>query len=842
MHANGQSEAINLIKEKFHSIGYTKDLLVENYSYADVSDDDNPVKKIPLAAFSQSPPSYRTASFGVAVSNGQVSDEFVHNFRFLGAPQIFEISVGSISLWKIKGKGMPSRLDTVNVNELNSLFDANKAEWSPQGMLRAKLSDDKTTQLDFIDIGLLPILSHEIRTKLDSLLRDTIGLAIETFNKKSCFKEDDYPPLFRLVFRLIASKILADRGYPGDWINEDPQAAITAVESFYFIEDEPDKVLSDSGTQEAVWERIRNTFHFQNLSVDALAYVYENTLVTAETRKRYGIHSTPAAFAEYIIRRLPIDSLELFDRRVFEPFSGHSVFLVAAMQRLRELLPQDMCEEERHDYFIDMLSGIEIDHFAREVARLSLMLADYPNSDGWRLYGEDVFTSSTFETELSNANIVLCNPPFERFSEAEKEHYELSSVWKYAEALSRVLQDPPAQLGFVVPQVFLRGTSFKKIRSLLGSLYSSFDLLILPENIFQHSESAVALLIASKRGGDTVTLRTEGVNPQDLERFYTERTTSFQSVVTVSDAPAKFAKSMWQPQLEEIWQSTSILKCLRNFALVRTGIRNQDPLPETGDSLFSERKRPGYAPGVHEVRDAVEPFVVSSPAYLNTSLDLWKASSYWTEWKKQKLIVNASRQSRGNWILTASVDYEGLYCFRNFYGIWPTGGVALEVLAAVLNGPVANAFLSTRGTNRYIRIKDIEKIPVPEFSNEQQETIVSLVSKYINIRQSWLRKNSEENESRRELLTALLSIDAEVLRAYDFSPRIERELLDYFHNNPRIGPVEFNEYFPLEFKPFIPLHRYISEEFRLARADEILKRIPIIPENSLMEEYLSYLE
>lgn len=40
---------------------------------------------------------------------------------------------------------------------------------------------------------------------------------------------------------------------------------------------------------------------------------------------------------------------------------------------------------ERHDYFVRMLAGMEIDSFAGEVARLSLMLADYPNPDGWRL-------------------------------------------------------------------------------------------------------------------------------------------------------------------------------------------------------------------------------------------------------------------------------------------------------------------------------------------------------------------------------------------------------------------------------------------------------------------------
>ena len=150
----------------------------------------------------------------------------------------------------------------------------------------------------------------------------------------------------------------------------------------------PEPVLDDPETQSAVWDIIRDRFHFQNLSVDALAYAYENTLVEPEARKALGIHSTPAAVAEYIVKQLPFEVIDQDERKVFEPFSGHSVFLMTAMQRLRELLPSSMNPDERHKYFVRMLSGIERDGFAREVARLSLMLADYPNSDGWKPRGQ----------------------------------------------------------------------------------------------------------------------------------------------------------------------------------------------------------------------------------------------------------------------------------------------------------------------------------------------------------------------------------------------------------------------------------------------------------------------
>ena len=424
----------------------------EDYAFADVLATGLPVIHIPLAAFVQEPPSYRTASFGAIVANGLSGAEAVKRHRSLGAPQILEIGGDRVSRWRVNGEGSPALLEQVGVNELPDLFARHKDDWSPQQVIRAKSAAPVETQLDFFDVGLLSLLDYQVRTKLDQLLRETVTLAIKTFEKRAAFADDNYPPLFRLMFRLIAAKVLADRNHPDKWLMDDPDDVIKAVEDFYFGGNEPEPVLEDPETRLATWQRIRSAFHFQNLSVEALAYVYENTLVTPETRRMFGIHSTPPAIAEYIVRKLPFDTLEMNERRVFEPFSGHSVFLVAAMQRLRELLPHGMTADERHQYFVEMLSGIEIDGFAREVARLSLMLADYPNPDGWRLQDADAMASPLFKQELAKARIVLCNPPFEKFNhDAGARYGDLTSVWKPAEILHRVLQQPPRSLGVCPP-------------------------------------------------------------------------------------------------------------------------------------------------------------------------------------------------------------------------------------------------------------------------------------------------------------------------------------------------------------------------------------------------------
>ena len=142
----------------------------------------------------------------------------------------------------------------------------------------------------------------------------------------------------------------------------------------------------------------------------------------------------------------------------------------------------------------------------------------------------------------------------------------------------------------------------------------------------------------------------------------------------------------------------------------------------------------------------------------------------------------------------------------------------------------------------HVTVRSLKDIPVPEFGHTQQQHISSLVKQYLNARSLWLTEGICTDDARQLCTWLLKSIDAEVLRAYDLSPRIERMLLDYFARNSRLGPVEFTEYYPAGFSPYIPWHIYISEEFKEAQAKDTLGRLPVIPASTLINEALSYVE
>ena len=237
------------------------------------------------------------------------------------------------------------------------------------------------------------------------------------------------------------------------------------------------------------------------------------------------------------------------------------------------------------------------------------------------------------------------------------------------------------------------------------------------------------------------------------------------------------------------------------------------------------------------VKESLEPFVVRDQVFLNTSPALMHTQKYLLPWDKPKVIANKARLSRGPWRIAALLDYDGLVCYQNFHGIWPRGDFPIEVLAALLNGPVANAYLWTRESRENHKVT-IEEIPIPKLNRASVDRITKLVQTYVAHRQAWLSNPFEEERASETCYQLLAEIDAVILYTYDLPPRLERQLLDCFQGHRRPGPIEFIEYYPQDFRPFIPWHLYISQEFQDATARATLERLPVI-NDPLISEALS---
>ena len=87
---------------------------------------------------------------------------------------------------------------------------------------------------------------------------------------------------------------------------------------------------------------------------------------------------------------------------------------------------------------------------------------------------------------------------------------------------------------------------------------------------------------------------------------------------------------------------------------------------------------------------------------------------------------------------------------------------------------------------------------------------------------------------------ALYEIDAAVLKAYDLPPRLEKRVLDYFLGERRPTLHEWKHWHPPDFQAFLPLYRYLSDEFRTAASGWVLKVFKPLPdeEAAALRKYL----
>ncbi|RCK40579.1 hypothetical protein TH25_24400 [Thalassospira profundimaris] len=819
--------AIDLIAKCVEETGYASAAIRRGYAFADVLEQNTSTRHADLAVFTQTPPSYRSAAFAAAEGKGRRPEDVVTEHRALGAPLMFVID-DNISLWQVHPDKPPRLIDTYSTDAIPALFDQHRSDWHPEAIRRAKsigaVDQAIPIQLDFVDAGLLPAIEGEIHVKLDRLLAEALEAADAVMDGKQL----DDRILFRTVFRLLAAKVLQDRehNFSADWDTSNLSSVLSGIEKYYnlgAVSLPPRGETKDAFV--AAWEHLRTGINFSNISSDDLAFVYENTLVTPETRKHFGTHSTPRQVAEYIVRGLELWRHDPATLHVYEPFAGAGVFLVSALRHIKENLPSRWSERERHDFLLNHISGDEKDPFACEVATLSLILADYPNHNGWHIRETDLYTKNTLDERMRGKNVILCNPPFEAFLADERALYSLpdETYSKPMLALSKALDAKPLALGFVLPRPFILGNQYSKLRRRIEETFGEVEVVELPDRTFGASDIEAAAVIAREPRPENAAVpfytHLTGTTVSGRERLdflKMGRATDHRKVKRYVTDHA--SGNLWVPPLNDVWEYLSAYKKLDSIMRGSRGLE----WTYSQSEAFSEEQQEGYKLGVYNRRNIAQ-FQTPPRVWLDYREENIRVG-YGQEWDETKIIINSGRRGRGPWRMAASLDSAGLLYTQQFYGFWPLEKMdraSLLAITALLNGPVANAFIALHSPQKVIRKGAIYDIPVPP---SLPYAAAPHIEEYLA-----LCGNVElftNNEERLEKL--LTKIDAAVLDAYDLPPRLEAQLLSYFVGFKR--PVKhrwthWDEAFP---GPGLRLSERLSGKFddRGAWISEILKPLP----------------
>jgi hypothetical protein len=823
---NPITDTVNEVVSGLRSIGYSGPLLEENYKFRDWFSPQAEERSVAAAAFGQTPVSYDSACIGVASANGMRGPELVDTCRALGAPILLEIGNKEIKEWAVsRTERTHGLVDTYPTDRIGEMFAIRAADWRRESLFRAKnIGSYQWHQQLALFAGLLPDLEEHIQQKLDPLLRDTLSRTVKSY-REATGRIPHAEQLFQLIFGILTAKVFYDRQVPGfTGLSGDADDLLTAVAKHYRIE--APRLLNREARQTAA-DRIWHEFDFRNLSVEVLAQIWSSTLVDDETRKKLSIHRTSRTIVRYMVEQIQFLTSGDDRRIILEPCSGSAVFLLGAMNVLRQnLFGADA--SERHKYFVQHLVGIEQDPFAVEISKLALTLADFPNPDGWNIVSGDVFDPSVSVAYLKRAGVVLCNPPYRDFDSAERSRHGDDFVQRPAALLNYVLNHlhPEGVLGFVLPRVFVDGRGgYARVRELIAKRFATIAVTLLPDKAFD-ADSEIALLIATDpipHRGCRVTNRKVNDDAASWRNFEQSQQVSSEFVAEFSVEEAKTSLNV--PDLPEVWAFLVNSPSLATYAELHRGIEWNKTLTlhgrETGrrTKLIKAEPTEGYRLGVAP-KTTFHVFERPAMSYLSLLPEDQRHNAWKYPWNKPKVIVNKSTRSRGPWRMAAFPDSDGVVCYQTFIAVWPKSDVLDEVLlSAILNSPVANAFIATREGKTDITMENLELVPIPYFTEAQRDRLRKLIAEYQEITSGPLYSSTSDAERR------LKEIDATVLAGYRMPPRIERQLLDFFRGHERPTKHHFSEYIPAEWKVFFSLSEFLSPDFAAATTGALMKRI-----------------
>ena len=779
------------------SCGYLSELLRSDFKFG-------ARQTAPLVAFAQAPTDSRSACIAVTNAAGG-SREAVSGCKQLGAPVVFVCSGTSLQWWK-QGAHAPEFLESIPSDQIAGFFQAKKEEFAPDAVYRAKTWGrfKSEYQLSFVDLGLMPLVEAQVGGSLESLIESSVTLL------KGHLQLTDISPetghwLLQTTFWLLSGKILRDKQVPG-FTDLDVRNVNEVFERLAVHYGTSALSVHTKQQREGLQHAADAISTFSSLALtttESLAHVYENALISKETRTQLGTHSTPSFLVDYVVGNLKdwIEDIPVEERSVFEPACGHAAFLVSAMRLLTELLPSSRAvPRKRGPYLRNRLHGADIDAFALELARLSLTLTDIPNPNGWDLKRGDMFRPGTLEHQAKQSTILLANPPFDNFSVTEQRAYaaggaDLRYMNKSTEMLWRTLPHlgQGAVFGVVLPQSFLHNKNSSSLRDMMLRSFDLREICLFPDQVFSFSDVESVVILGRRKAQSASSLvRYRRIRERGLPQFRSCYEASNTALVPQARFASNINSSFRIPDLDRVWHHLADNPRLDDVASAGQGlIFHGSELPE-GQVTFSSMPFKDAVPGFVRFDSKLLLHELPKLHWCNLDSAVIRRAVSGTLTGVEQVLLNYARVSRGPWRLKALLDLEGRAVTSRFISV-RVKSAEWSVLAlwGLLNSPVANAYAFSHFEKRDNTVSDIRQMPIP--SKQDLRPLEALVRRY-------LLAAARQSEAR-ELKELLFDVDCEVLRLYDLPNGLERSVLDVFAAWERQGvPYSQSSYFPESFK------------------------------------------
>jgi len=702
-------------------MGYQSAHLASNYEFSHPSLSGGGYEKtrIDLAGFHDFPHTMRNACIGVSELRGtEVGvDSLLRSLRYLAVPVALVSTESGVQLWPVRLRPPERPLAESPHGSWRESFSSRLADLSPDSIALAKQGQ---RSLVFVDADLHRWAEQATEGSLQKILTEALRIARDA--APSRLSRQDENGLVQLVFQLFASRVLQDK-LVIDATNAPAEALKRAKDAYPRCFDALiSERLRDAAAES--YRKVAESYRYESVNSDMLGYIYENTLVSPQSRYDRGIYYTPQAIANYVLDAMPIENIRHEDRYVYDPCCGSGSFLLAAFARLSSTLPGDWTPARRHQYLQQRLMGGDVDAFAVGIARLSLVLADSTSKDGWEVNHRDALDN--WNGLPTTPRIVVTNPPFKEEKNGDRQ--ELA-----ANILKHIIDSVPDEslIGIVLPTSALESSSAIGARQAVLDSCNVLEIDLFPSSLFESSTETSVWMLRKCRGAErTMTVMIRELKSADVPRFInsSEYSRSYPADQFLW-AHSETNEFVFSP-LQELWESVESRSIrLGDVATINTGLQ----IYQHDKDRVQATPRAGDKPFVGRL-DVLKPF-----CFLCEQADkpyLWikyepselRRKGYVEMYEQPKVLINSNRNPASAWRIVAAVARKPVYFSDNFHGVQPnaTVSVPVEVLAAVLNSHIANGWLDAHSRKRKLVIETLYEIPFPRFSHAEMNQIVDL--------------------------------------------------------------------------------------------------------------------
>ena len=792
------------IKNMLGTLGYSNEHFSENYS---VQIDGTSAIRFDYVAFSDR---YLKDVSTSCIAVQEVIDDneetkYLDSAKYLATPIVIISKNRHVRVWNIA----PQKITLLNDNEENIIhlyFEKNRFEFMSDNLIDAKMGYrqinifEASGLIDFSRKATCKILSEEFEKGLIA--------AKKYLKKRKNINGQDLNNITSITMHVISALIINSKIKPDEKVPDLFELLTDLSQTYkdYFS----DKLMFKygKGLLIEIYNDLNRSINYQSVDHELLGYFYESTLLQlsetkAETiRKEFGIYYTPRILSQEIVWSIPFESIPVDERYVLDGTCGSGSLLLSACKRLEELVSYEKTEIDRHNYLTRMIEGYDIDKFASEVARLSLLLYSLPYGNKWNIHAGDLLRIN--KSKIQVPFVILGNPPYEEVrGNSQKKQKAAAFLDKYLEWLH-----DDGFIGIILPESFLQNDSSVSQREKLLNEFDIIELWMLPGQIFENNCSTIVIIAQKKKVEDEKLTKIKVLvrNKESIRIYFKQRKWDFEFFVNIQKRwknEPKYKISV--SPVEDILQ-----KIIKGKKTIGDITQNVMGIMFPSNYNFSRMQFDGWIPYIANANNfrkyVISPQMRDNVCFFDYHMSEEEEKKIKKDYKglrlrrdyesiyaaSNKILVKMSSTPGEINCINALVDEDGYYPSHSFFVlISEDKKVSNYVLCALINSKLINAYVRRECVKRTLTTNVVRSIPVPEFSDVQ---ISKIEQCYMSIKEACTSEDKEKVEKIQK------TIDDIIFEAFNLEQGEKEKIEKLFEVYTRDGDnltsanVELKEY------------------------------------------------